>query len=390
MEQLVFLLSADSMWAIETANEIDAVSGLQTRVYHKGVGVLDASRKQLPDAILLDLRQASSELLVAFFLCSEELPELRSRALLLIGAADPEDENARAKERAELSMLPQHRLLSRDTDASQIVEVVTQLVKGSGTPGQNARGGNLEALRFPVGLPLHAQLFMGDAADNLSLQHNLAIEGWRTILPEQMNETDFADRRPGLLLVDESGLVVHGDSIQLLLRIQPELRVLLLGGAEMRRSPFGVSMMIPDVSPRDSGLVPRLSRVFDGGSPSAKGHRILLVEDEDAERELLAVGLMRRGNEVFQARDGKEALGWAHLHPPQAMVSDVYMPGMNGYRLLSEIRQQQPELPVIMMAGHNAAVSMLTVARHPRVEFLARPCRPGEIEENLRKLELQS
>ncbi len=390
MEQQVFLLSADSMWAIEAADAIDRIPGISTRVYHNGIGVLDECRKRLPDVLLLDLRKASNELLVGYLLCSEEVPALRERQLVLIGAADPADENERAKERAELSLLPSHRLLSRDAEFSQIVDLLTQMIKGSGTPGQNASGGELAALRFPAGVSLHAQLLLGQSEDNLSLQHNLALEGWRTVLPQQINDEDVVDRRPNLLLVDEPGLVIHADAMQLLLRLLPELRVVLLGGGEMKRSPFGISMMIPDVSPRDPGLVPKLVRVFDGGTPAKKGQRILLVEDVDAEREALAVGLMRRGNEVFQARDGKEALGWARLHPPQAMVSDIYMPGMNGYRLLSEMRQQQPDLPVVMMAGHNAAISMLTVARHPKVEFLARPCRASEVEDCLRKLELQS
>jgi CheY-like chemotaxis protein len=102
---------------------------------------------------------------------------------------------------------------------------------------------------------------------------------------------------------------------------------------------------------------------------------ILLVDDEAAVRRMLASLLERQGYRVLSASSGNEALqmlttGGAQ---PDAIVSDVRMPGMTGVELVSQLLAAGIDLPVLFVSGHiDAPIPTdwpATVARR----FLAKP-----------------
>ena len=67
-------------------------------------------------------------------------------------------------------------------------------------------------------------------------------------------------------------------------------------------------------------------------------NRILLIEDEDAMRELTSTALELEGYTVFQADGGREGLALARRHRPDLVVCDVMMPGFDGYEVLAALR----------------------------------------------------
>src|SRR5258706_9206078 len=71
--------------------------------------------------------------------------------------------------------------------------------------------------------------------------------------------------------------------------------------------------------------------------------RILIAEDNTANRELLREALCIRGHEVFEALDGREAVARALECRPDLVLLDIQMPLMDGYAALSQLREQ-PEL----------------------------------------------
>ena len=102
---------------------------------------------------------------------------------------------------------------------------------------------------------------------------------------------------------------------------------------------------------------------------------ILLVEDDDAVRELACRILQRRGYRVFVASDGIEALDiWQrHKHETSLLITDVMMPGMTGRDLVLALRQQRPGLPAVLMSGY-AHESLLNVDDlDPAPLFLEKP-----------------
>jgi signal transduction histidine kinase/CheY-like chemotaxis protein len=92
-------------------------------------------------------------------------------------------------------------------------------------------------------------------------------------------------------------------------------------------------------------------------APEGRGEAILLVEDEEQVRELARTVLQEAGYEVVAASHGVEALRLADTldRPLHLLLSDIAMPGMNGYELAERLRLMRPGLRILLMSGHAPA-----------------------------------
>jgi CheY-like chemotaxis protein len=92
------------------------------------------------------------------------------------------------------------------------------------------------------------------------------------------------------------------------------------------------------------------------GVVSVTTKRILIVDDDDAIREVLAACLQRLGGwEVLKASSGKEALAKASEEKPDAIILDVMMPEMDGFTFLQYLRSEpttQP-IPVVLLTANS-------------------------------------
>jgi len=79
--------------------------------------------------------------------------------------------------------------------------------------------------------------------------------------------------------------------------------------------------------------------------------RVLLVEDEEALAETLAVGLRADGFAVDIARDGVQALTRLHSTEYDAMVLDIMLPGPSGYEVVRRLRSEGVWVPVLMLTA---------------------------------------
>ena len=84
--------------------------------------------------------------------------------------------------------------------------------------------------------------------------------------------------------------------------------------------------------------------------------RILLVDDEPNIRILLSSILQQAGYVVDVAEDGFTALRKIQQATPDLVITDLRMPNMNGFELLSVIRTRFPKLPTIAISGEFASV----------------------------------
>jgi two-component system, cell cycle sensor histidine kinase and response regulator CckA len=85
-------------------------------------------------------------------------------------------------------------------------------------------------------------------------------------------------------------------------------------------------------------------------------HIILVVEDEDAVRQMLTRVLGNAGFRTLEARHGEEALqmvtfAYPYLH---LVITDILMPKLDGRALGEQVRQRWPELPVLYISGYPA------------------------------------
>ncbi len=85
--------------------------------------------------------------------------------------------------------------------------------------------------------------------------------------------------------------------------------------------------------------------------PKASRRQILLVDDNPSVRETLAMLLMRAGYDVAVAEDGFAALSQLRKTLPDVVVSDLEMPRMSGFELLSVVRRRFPQILTVAMSG---------------------------------------
>jgi chemotaxis protein histidine kinase CheA len=90
-------------------------------------------------------------------------------------------------------------------------------------------------------------------------------------------------------------------------------------------------------------------------APQKKQARILVVDDSEVIRDLVAQVLRGAGFEVQTAADGGAALALIENALPDAVVADVEMPVMDGFELLRRVRQRWADLPVIMLTTRASA-----------------------------------
>jgi len=80
--------------------------------------------------------------------------------------------------------------------------------------------------------------------------------------------------------------------------------------------------------------------------------KILVVDDALADRALVA-GLAAKwmNSTVFEAVDGRDALAKIEMHQPDVVLTDLHMPEMNGFELVTAIKEDYPSIPVVLMTA---------------------------------------
>lgn len=88
--------------------------------------------------------------------------------------------------------------------------------------------------------------------------------------------------------------------------------------------------------------------------------RVLIVEDEEAVRELERFILETQGYEVMEARDGLEGLAKAEFRRPDIILLDLMMPDVSGGRMFDEMKQHPvtADIPIVVVTGKPDAHEM--------------------------------
>ena len=108
---------------------------------------------------------------------------------------------------------------------------------------------------------------------------------------------------------------------------------------------------------------------------------VLVVDDERAIADTLSIILSKNGFAVMTAYDAKSALELAAVVPPELLITDVAMPGMNGVDLAITVSQQIPDCKILLFSGQASTMDLLEKARHAGHHFhlLTKPVHPTDM-----------
>ncbi|MCK4856985.1 MAG: response regulator [candidate division Zixibacteria bacterium] len=106
---------------------------------------------------------------------------------------------------------------------------------------------------------------------------------------------------------------------------------------------------------------------------------ILVVDDEEIMRNVIAKMLKGRGYEIETADSTLTALELLKSRSFDLVISDVQMPGRNGFELLKEVKQTYPEIVVIMMTGHSDTYTIKDALMLGAEEYIAKPFKHYEV-----------
>ncbi len=103
---------------------------------------------------------------------------------------------------------------------------------------------------------------------------------------------------------------------------------------------------------------------------------VLVVDDERVIADSLVAILDHAGYAAMAAYTGEEALEIARDVPPQVLISDIVMPGIDGFELAKEVRSFIPDCRVVLFSGQATTVSF---GNGPRFPLLAKPVHPARL-----------
>jgi DNA-binding response OmpR family regulator len=109
--------------------------------------------------------------------------------------------------------------------------------------------------------------------------------------------------------------------------------------------------------------------------------RVLVIDDDADITTLLKHFLAGKGREVFVASSGAQGIDLFRQHQPNLVILDLMLPGgLDGWYVLQKIREQAPDVPVIMLTGRDAKTDTARGLLAGADDYIVKPFDLGELE----------
>lgn len=111
---------------------------------------------------------------------------------------------------------------------------------------------------------------------------------------------------------------------------------------------------------------------------SDTGHLILVVDDNEMNRDMLSRRLQRQKYEVIVAEDGEKALSVIKEHPFDLVLLDIMMPNISGYEVLEQLKadSETQHIPIIMISAVDDLDSVVRCIELGAEDYLFKPFNP--------------
>lgn len=108
--------------------------------------------------------------------------------------------------------------------------------------------------------------------------------------------------------------------------------------------------------------------------------KILIVDDEKNQRELIAGFLKKKGHDVVSAKDGEQAVDIFHEHPFDLVISDFKMKNLTGVEVLKAVKKINPTVSVILVSAFGTVETAVQAMKFGAVDFLVKPINLEQLE----------
>jgi two-component system response regulator AtoC len=99
---------------------------------------------------------------------------------------------------------------------------------------------------------------------------------------------------------------------------------------------------------------------------------VLVVDDEVGARESLKM-ILKNDYEVFSAKDAEEALLQIKVHSPDVILLDIILPDLDGLKVLERIKQNDPDMVVIMITATNTVNTAVEAMKLGAYDYVTKP-----------------
>jgi signal transduction histidine kinase/CheY-like chemotaxis protein len=113
--------------------------------------------------------------------------------------------------------------------------------------------------------------------------------------------------------------------------------------------------------------------------PAVPASTVLVIDDEEGVREILADILGSTGHTVVLAASGSEGLEWVERQPFDLICTDLGMPGMSGWQVVEGVKALRPEAPVALITGWGAQIRPEELSAHHADFLLTKPFQISEV-----------
>jgi two-component system, OmpR family, response regulator len=113
---------------------------------------------------------------------------------------------------------------------------------------------------------------------------------------------------------------------------------------------------------------------------------VLVVDDEAVLAEMVSMALRYEGWNILTAGDGSSAIASARAHRPDVVVLDVMLPDMSGLDVLHKLREENPQLPVLLLTAKDAVEDRIAGLTAGGDDYVTKPFSIEEVVLRLRAL----
>lgn len=119
------------------------------------------------------------------------------------------------------------------------------------------------------------------------------------------------------------------------------------------------------------------------------GRRVVYIEDDQEMIDLVTLILERSGFQVIGARGGQVGLDIIFRNPPDLILLDLMMPGLDGWEVYQQIKgtERTRQIPVIIITAKAQAIDRVLGIHIAKVDdYIAKPFRPQELKDSIEKV----